>query len=103
MKFDIAKCGMCGKAFIGVAGLRNVCENCRDEEQALYKKLRKLIRDNPGQRLTIEDAISVLNVEGRKIHHLVDSGLVQLVKDKKFLELFDEAHGDFSRSKEDFR
>ena len=94
---------MCGKAFIGVAGLRNVCENCRDEEQALYKKLRKFIRDNPGQKLTIEDAVSLLNVDERKIHHLVDSGLVQLVKSKKFLELFDETYGGSSRSKEDFR
>ncbi len=102
MKFDIAKCGMCGKAFIGVAGLRNVCDNCRDEEQELYKKLRNLIRDNPGRQLTIEDAVSLLSVEARKIHHLVDSGLVQLVKSKKFLELFEEA-GGFSRSKEDLR
>lgn len=97
MKFDIAKCGMCGKAFIGVAGLRNVCDHCRDEEQALYTELRRLIRDNPDRRLTIEDAVCLLNVEVRKIHHLVDSGLIQLVKSKKFLELFEEKYGGIER------
>ncbi len=94
---------MCGKAFIGVAGLRNVCDNCRDEEQDLYKRLRNLIRDNPSRQLTIEDAVCLLNVDEHKIHHLVDSGLVQLVKSKRFLELFEETYGSIARPREDFR
>jgi DNA replication initiation complex subunit (GINS family) len=102
VKFDIAKCGMCGKAFIGVSGMRSVCENCRDEEQVLYKKLREIIRDNPEKQLTISDAVSMLKVDERKIHHLVDSGLVQLVKSQKFLRLFNESGGGFSRPQKGF-
>jgi hypothetical protein len=93
---------MCGKAFIGVFGMRSICENCRDEEQDVYKRLRHIIRDNPGKKLTVADAVSILNVDEHKIHHLVDSGLVQLVKNEKFLELFSDSLGGFSRSKDDF-
>lgn len=89
MKFDITKCGMCGKAFVGVAGTRNVCENCREEEQAIYNQLRRLIRDNPNRRLTIDEAAKLTGIDVRKINHLVDSGLLQLVKDKQFLNLLD--------------
>jgi hypothetical protein len=110
LKFDIAKCGMCGKAFIGVSGMRNVCDNCRDEEQELYEKLRAIIRYSPDRQLTIADAASILHVEERKIHHLVDNGLVQIVKSKKFLNLPGEPRGSlpgslpnsFRGSKDDF-
>lgn len=88
MNFDIEKCGICGKAFIGVKGCRKVCEGCRDEEQKLYKKVRNLIRDNPGTPLTVQDVANTLKVDERKINHLVESGDFQLVKDRKFLEIF---------------
>lgn len=90
MSFDIEKCGMCGKAFIGLKGGRKVCENCRDEEQQLYKKVRTLIRGNPDVPLTIQDVAEKLKVDERKITHLVDSGDLQLVKDRRFVELFYE-------------
>ena len=89
MKFDIAKCGMCGNAFVGLMGARNVCNNCRDEEQKLYHKLRTLIRDNPDKRFSIQEAAQLLRVDEKKIAHLVDSGLVQLVQNRKYLNLFD--------------
>ena len=88
MSFDIEKCGMCGKAFIGVKGCRKVCENCREEEQQLYKRVRALIQNNPEEQLTIQDVSEKLKVEGRKITHLVDSGDFQLVKDRRFLGVF---------------
>lgn len=89
MKFDIAKCGICGKAFVGVAGTRSVCESCRDEEQAIYNKVRRLIRDNTDRKLTVDEVVRLTGIDRSKIIHLVDSGLLQIVKDKQFLDLAD--------------
>lgn len=89
MKFDLAKCGMCGKAFVGVMGARNVCNDCRDEEQKLYHRLRTLIRDNPDRKFSLQEAAQLLRVEEKQIAHLVDNGLVQVVQNRQYLNLFD--------------
>lgn len=79
VRLDINKCPLCGKAFVGVAGIGGVCENCKEEEQELYNELRALIRDNNDEAMSVEDASRRLGVAEHKIRYLVDRGLIQLV------------------------
>lgn len=76
---EINKCGMCGKAFVGREGYRGVCEDCREEEQDLYDRLRSLLRDNDERRFSVEEAARILRTDEHKVRYLVKKGLVQLV------------------------
>ena len=78
VSLDLVKCGMCGKATVVAAGQRCVCEVCREEEHKLYTRVRTLIVENPDVGYTIQEVVGMLNVNERKIHHLVDSGFFKL-------------------------
>jgi hypothetical protein len=76
---DLVKCGMCGRATVIGMGQRHVCAACREAEQKLYARVRTLLREQMETSLTIQDVASMLNVEEKKITHLVDSGYFKLV------------------------
>jgi hypothetical protein len=70
---------MCGKATVVEAGVRHLCETCREEELRLYARVRSLLREYDGIKLTIQDAAEMLKEDEKKISHLVNSGYFQLV------------------------
>ena len=78
MALDLVKCKMCGKAAVITAGMRPVCESCRQKEQELYVLVRGVLRDHIDKKLTIQDVAEILEVDEKKIMHLVDSGYIQL-------------------------
>lgn len=79
-RLDFTECPLCGRAFVGAAGVKTTCDDCKEEEQYLYDMVRHLIRDNDTDRhLTVEDAAKELHVPERKIRYLVEKGLIQLV------------------------
>ena len=78
MSLDLVKCGMCGEAVVIATGHRHVCETCREPEHELYARVRSLIRENIYTRYTIQDAAGILEVDEKKIKHLVDSGFIKL-------------------------
>jgi hypothetical protein len=69
---------MCGKATVVEQGERCVCSVCLEEERILYVRVRTLLRDNEESRLTIKDVAEMLEIDERKITHLVDSGYFKL-------------------------
>ena len=75
---DLVKCGMCDEAVVIAKGQRHLCDACREVEHELYTRVRTLIRENIYTRYTIRDAADVLNVDERRIKHLVDSGFIKL-------------------------
>ena len=77
MALDLVKCKMCGKATVIALGTRPVCDSCRQEEQELYVRVRSVLRDHE-KKLTIQDVSEILEVDEKKIMHLVDSGYFQL-------------------------
>ena len=79
MSLELVKCGMCGKATVVGEGHKHVCDACRDDEHKLYSRVRALIREYNGSRLTIQDVAEILKVDEKKISHLVDSGYFKLV------------------------
>jgi hypothetical protein len=79
VSLNLVKCGMCGKATVVQAGHRSVCEACRVEEQKLYARVRTLLREYDGSKLTIQDVAEMLKEDEKKITHLVDSGYFKLV------------------------
>lgn len=82
MSLDLVKCGMCGKAIVVGKGRRHVCDACREEEQALYLRVRRFLRDYSYDGLTISEVSSMMNLDERKITHLVDGGYFKLVMNK---------------------
>lgn len=77
-RLDFNKCPLCGRAFVGFAGMNTVCEDCRDEEQYIYNRVRSIVRESDNKRLTIEEAAKRLRVAEHKIRYLVEKGLVHL-------------------------
>jgi hypothetical protein len=75
---DLVKCKMCGKATVIVSGVRPLCDACRKKERELYARVRAVLRDHLYERLTIQDVSAILEVDEKKIMHLVDSGYFQL-------------------------
>jgi hypothetical protein len=75
---ELVKCGICGKAAVIERGGRHVCPACLDEEHRLYTSVRTLLRDYEESLLTIKDVAEMLEVDERKITHLVDSGYFKL-------------------------
>jgi hypothetical protein len=90
MPLDLVKCGICGKAVVIERGTKQICPSCRDEEHGLYRKVRSLITECANRRYTISEVASELNVEEKKITHLVDSGYFQLVRTHVLLGNRDE-------------
>jgi hypothetical protein len=84
---DLVKCKMCGKATVVTLGMRSVCDSCRQKEQELCVLVREVLRDHLEERLTIQDVAEILDVDEKKIMHLVDSGYFQLKM--KNLQLYD--------------
>jgi hypothetical protein len=80
MALDLIGCAFCGKAFVAVDGHRPICSECEKEEDALYKKARRLIRDNPDKNYTISDVAKLLGVSENKITYFVDRGMFHLVR-----------------------
>lgn len=77
-QLDLNICGLCGKAFVGKSGSRDVCDRCKEEEAEIYTKVRDLVRDNPDRSFNVDEAARVLHIPERKIQHLVNKGLIQL-------------------------
>ena len=78
VSLELVKCGMCGKATVVEQGERHVCPVCLEEEHQLYASVRTLLRDYEGNGLTIKDVAEMLEIDERKITHLVDSGYFKL-------------------------
>jgi hypothetical protein len=49
-----------------------------DDEQKLYIRVRTLLRDYEGGRLGVRDVAEMLEIDERKITHLVDNGYFRL-------------------------
>ena len=78
MSLDLVKCGMCGKATVVAVGHRHLCDECRDQELKLYRKVRSLVLGDPAAGFTIQEVAGILMEDEKKIHHLVDSGYFKL-------------------------
>ncbi|MDR1916708.1 MAG: hypothetical protein LBQ58_09070 [Synergistaceae bacterium] len=86
MPLDLVKCGMCDKAVVIERGTKPVCQDCRQEEQELYRRVRALLTDYGDRRFTIQDVAGALGVEEKKITYLVDNGYFQLIRSHIMLE-----------------
>ncbi|MDR1472365.1 MAG: hypothetical protein LBS75_07565 [Synergistaceae bacterium] len=86
MPLDLVKCVICGKAVVIERGTNEICPLCRSEEQRLYREVRSLILESAGKRYTISEVASELNVDEKKITHLVEIGYFQLVRSHVLLD-----------------
>jgi hypothetical protein len=77
-RFELVKCGFCGKAFAQETGKRPTCPDCLAEEDATYRKIRNLVSNNPERRMNISDVAKRLGIEERKINYLVENGMFNL-------------------------
>ncbi|MDR1515014.1 MAG: hypothetical protein LBS45_04905 [Synergistaceae bacterium] len=84
--FDLVKCAFCGKAFVQEAGKRPTCLDCLAEEDIVYRKVRRLVSDNPDRRLSVSEVSKLLDIEERKINYLVECGMFNLVTGGGFLK-----------------
>jgi hypothetical protein len=87
MALDLIECAFCGKAFVAADGHRPICSECENEEDALYKKARRLIRDNPDRNYSISEVARVLGVSESKITYFVDRGMFYLVRGRGIADL----------------
>ncbi|MDR3332344.1 MAG: hypothetical protein LBT08_06930 [Synergistaceae bacterium] len=78
MSFDLIMCSFCGKAFVGVKGHKPICDECKSDEDSLYKKVRTLIRDHPDKGFTVPEVARLFDVEECKINYFVGQGMFQL-------------------------
>jgi hypothetical protein len=85
-RFELLKCGLCGKAFVQETGKRPTCPDCIAEEDLLYRKVRNLVGDYPDRRISVAEAAKLLGVEERKINYLVECGMFKLVVGRGLLK-----------------
>jgi hypothetical protein len=90
-RYDLIKCGLCGRAFVYEVGSRPTCPDCAAEEDALYRKIRSLIADYPERRMSVAEVSRLLKVEEKKVSYLVDCGMFSLVSG---VGLFDKRSDD---------
>ncbi|MDR0649318.1 MAG: hypothetical protein LBF92_08305 [Synergistaceae bacterium] len=77
-RFELVKCVFCGKAFAQEAGKRPTCPDCLAEEDAIYRKIRNLVSNNPDRRMNVSDVAKLLDIEERKINYLIENGMFNL-------------------------
>jgi hypothetical protein len=78
-RYDLIKCGLCGRAFVYEIGGKATCPDCLAEEDALYRKVRSILADYSDRRLSAAEVAKLVGVEERKINYLVDCGMFTLV------------------------